>query len=51
MILFYFIVYFVIPMMFWVDMPLRSYVVIEPYYAFWHMELPILFIYLVIMLL
>ena len=31
-ILFYFI-YFIIPMMLWVYMPLRSYVVIEPYYV------------------
>ena len=30
---FYFIIYFAIPMMLWVDMLLRSYVVIEPYYV------------------
>ena len=30
---FYFIIYFVIPIMLWTDMLLRSYVVIEPYYV------------------
>ena len=28
-------------MMLWVDMLLRFYVVIEPYYVFWQMEQPI----------
>ena len=33
-------------MMLWVDMLLRLYIVIEPYYVFWQMEQPfLLFIY------
>ena len=50
-ILFLIYVYFIIPMMLWVDMLLRFYVVIGPYYMFWQVEQSILLFTLIIMLL
>ena len=38
-------------MVLWVDMLLRFYVVIEPYYMFWQVEQPILLFILIIILL
>ena len=38
-------------MMVWVDMLLRFYIVIEPYYVFWQVEQPILSFIMIMMLL
>ena len=51
MIIILFYVYFLIPMMLWVDMLLRFYAVIEPDYVFWQVEQSILLFILIIMLL